>query len=138
MPTAAISESTVGAVTAPDSVAGKSATQRHAPANTTSPPILRTAITFSTVLTSPLPAAFMANEPTRRTTPSPATTAGLLSRLIILVKYVPNVLATRLSLRIIDAHMAIVNVAAIGPTPYALFRNVPIPPADGKVFDSLT
>ena len=30
------------------------------------------------------------------------------------------------------------KVAAIGPTPYASLRNVPIPPADGKVFASLT
>ena len=46
--------------------------------------------------------------------------------------------ATRLSLRIIDAHIAIVNVDAIGPTPYALFKNVPIPPAEGNVFDNFT
>ncbi len=46
--------------------------------------------------------------------------------------------ATRLSLRTIEAHIAIVKEAARGPTPYALFRKVPIPPAEGNVLDSRT
>ena len=30
------------------------------------------------------------------------------------------------------------DIDGIGPTPYALFRNVPIPPAEGNVFDNFT
>ena len=41
-------------------------------------------------------------------------------------------------LRELPLSTELVNVAATGPTPYASFRNMPMPPADGNVLDSLT
>ena len=74
-PTAPINDNAVGAVDAVASAAavGKSATQSHATANTTSRPILRTAITLSTVFSARFPSALIPKEPIRNTTPRPAT-----------------------------------------------------------------